>query len=117
MHYTTIADTDFCVFAITLRIVTRLTLLSMILGGMQSGGYDSLLSGNKLILCHEILTDDCPCHTLATKWVPIAVEMKHGFLCCATCLSAWVRAVPDSRTLTGACGVLLVNLGLLCSLK
>jgi len=38
LHNTTIADTDFCVFAITLRIVTRLTLLSVILGGMQSGG-------------------------------------------------------------------------------
>jgi hypothetical protein len=110
MHSTTIADTDFCVFAITLRKVTRLTLLSVTLGGMQSGGYELLLSENKLILCHEILTDDCLCHTQATKWMPVAVEVKHGFLFCATCLSAWVRVVPDNQTLTDACGILLVNL-------
>lgn len=48
-HNTAIADTDFCVFAITLRTITRLTLLSVILGGMPSGGYELLLSENKLI--------------------------------------------------------------------
>ena len=49
VHNKTIADTDFCIFAITFSTITSLTLLSVILGGMQSGDYELLLSKTNLL--------------------------------------------------------------------
>lgn len=84
MHNKVVVDTAFCVVATLLYIVTRFTLLPVILGSMQSGVCESLLLKNTLTHCHKILTDNYPSHIQATKWIPIGVEMKHGFLCCSS---------------------------------